>query len=222
MKKTAGLLLSIILFLNCTQKGQPCVNSVSFGDINICLPEIAGMKECYSIPIVKARADKFNYVGNSILGYYLNDYSYNHLADFDKSTTDDSFQLFATNKMKGLKVGQRELDYVVNMMSGKHIKSNMKEVEKIGQGIFDYISIDSTVLIESYSTNINIRTIVTLNKVQINNGAEVIIVSVLNMVILKERLITLSYYKIYEGLESITNAKQKNNNFLLRLLNSNK
>jgi len=223
VKKTIGLLLFIALFLNCTYKRQPpCVNSVTFGDIDICLPEIKGMKECYLIPIVKARADKFNYEGNSILGYYLNDYYYRHLADFDKMINDDCFQLFATNKMKGLKAGQKELDYVAEMMSENYIKKSMKEVEKIGLGIFDYISIGSSVLIESYSNDKNVRTFVILNKVQINTGTEVVMLSLMDLIILKERLIILSYFKRYVGLKSIRSSKQKNDNFVLQLINSNK
>lgn len=220
-KKAIGI-LSIILLTNCSPKAQPCINSVPFGDINICLPIIKGMKESYSIPIVKERADKFNYIGNSILAYYIDDASYNLIDKFNDVTIGESFQLFATDKMKGLEVGEKELDYVANMMTENYLKKSWDEVEKTGEDIYGNISLDSPIIIDSYSLNNKVRSYIILTKFQVNDQPEAIMISIMHFIIIKDRMIDLSYFKVYDSEETIKLSKIRNNSFVLELLSKNK
>lgn len=79
----SGITINLNDHLEC--KKVTCENSVSFGDINICLPKIDGMTECYSVPEVKDLADQFNYEGNSILALYLNHATYRQLDNLGKT-----------------------------------------------------------------------------------------------------------------------------------------
>ena len=233
MKKTIGLLI-LIAVLGCSQSGQQknstaetintkteCDKSFPFGDIAICLPIIDGMTECYSSPIVKARADEFNYEGNSILAYYLNNATYKQVDKLDEITFDDYFQIYATNKLKGIKVGQSELNELANMIEGNYIKENWNELKLKVERNHDYLSVGRPILIESYIPNSKIRTYVMLSKLQIDNTESVFIMT-LNMVQIKERLIWLAYYKNYEGEESIKKAKAKNDYIIMQLTDENK
>lgn len=198
-----------------------CDKSVSFGDIDICLPIIDGMTECYSTPILKARADELNYEGNSILAYYLNNATYEQVDKLDEITFDDYIQIYATNKLKGIKVGQSELSEIANMFEGNYIKENWNDLKKKVEKNRDYLSVGRPVIIESYSPNNKVRTYVMLTKYQIDNN-EFVLLMTMNMVQIKERLIWLAYYKNYDGEESIKKAKSKNDYIVSQMTDENK
>jgi hypothetical protein len=233
MKKYFGLLI-LMATMSCSQTGQQnnstaktiehkirCEKSVSFGDIDICLPIIDGMTECYSTPIVKSRADEFNYEGNSILAYYLNNTTYKQVDKLNEIIFDDYFQIYATNKFKGIKVGQSELNELANMIDSNCIKENWNDLKEKVEKNHDYLSVGRPVLIESYSLNNKVRTFVMILKYKIDNN-ELVSIMTMNIVQIKERFIGLAYYKNYDGEESITKAKSKNDYIVLQLTDENK
>lgn len=232
MKKSIGLLI-LTTIIGCYQSGSQdnssvqmidakmeCDNTVPFGDINICLPIVDGMTECYSTPIVKARADENNFEGNSILAYYISDADYKQVDNLDQIILDDYFQIYATNKLKGIKYGQSELNKMANMIEGNYINENWMDLKKNIETNHNYLSVGKPILIESYVPNSKIRTFVMLLKI-ISDGYEYVLVTVMNIVQIKERLIYLAYYKDYDGEESIKKAKSKNDYIVLLLANEN-
>ncbi|MDP4600415.1 MAG: hypothetical protein NWS84_04645 [Polaribacter sp.] len=233
MKKIIGI-LSIISILSCSQSGQKdfskdkivaskieCNNSVPFGDINICLPLIDGMTECYSTPKVKELADEFNYEGNSILAYYLNNETYEQVDKLDEITFDDYFQIYVTNKLKGMKASQSELNKMANMIEGNYIKENWNDLKEEMERSHDYLTIGKPILIESYNPSNQARTFVMLTKFQIDNFESFVLMT-MNMVLINERLIWLAYYKDYDGEESVKSAKSKNDYIVLNVIDENK
>jgi hypothetical protein len=231
MKKYFGFLI-LIATLGCSPTGNKnnsealglktdCDKSVSFGDIDICLPIIDGMTECYSTPIVKARAEKFNYEGNSILAYYINNATYEQVNELNEIAFDDYFQIYASNKSKGMKVGQSELNEIAKVIEGDYVKENWNEIKGKLEKNNDYVSVGRPVLIDSYSLNQKVRTYVMLTKYQIDNN-ESVLITTMNMVQIKERLIWLAYYKNYDGEGSIKIAKSKNDYIVFQLTDENK
>ena len=79
MKKLILLLLFILLYIPAWGNTQECSRIVLFGDTEICLPNIAGMKESYSNLTVKTYADLLTAPDEIILGYYLNNDDYNKI-----------------------------------------------------------------------------------------------------------------------------------------------
>jgi len=233
MKKIFGF-LAIISMLGCSQSVQndhskdkvveakkECNKSVQFGDINICLPLIDGMTECYSTPIVKERADKFNYEGNSILAFYLNNETYKQVNKLDEKNVDDYFQIYVTNKLKDIKVGQSELNQMANMFDKNSLKESWNVLKEKIESNNDILSINNPILIESYSTHEQARTFVMIIKYQVNN-VESVLITISNMIQINQRLIWLAYYKVYEGEESIEAAKLKNDFIISKVINENK
>lgn len=198
-----------------------CEKQIQYGDIKICLPTIDGMTECYSLPIVKAKAEKFNFEGNPILGFYINNNTYAKVDKLNEISYDDYFQIYASNKLKGIKVGQAELSEIANMIEGSYVKDNWNDIKKTFENGLDNLSIDKPVLIESYVPNKKIRTFVMLVKYQTNNE-ETFMISTMNILQIKDRMIWLTYYKNYEGAESIKYAKAKNDYIVFQILDENK
>lgn len=197
-----------------------CYKSVAFGDVDVCLPVIDGMTECYSHPNVKMAADGLNYPGNSILGYYLNNSTYQQVDRIFEITFDDYFQIYASNELKGMKVGRSELDMMAERLESNYIRENWSDLAKEVRKNYDF-SMGVPILIDSYSPNKDIRTFVMLTKIQFDDD-EFISLTLMNIVRLKERLIWMAYYKNYAGEESIGKAKSKNDYLVLSLIDVNK
>jgi hypothetical protein len=198
-----------------------CLRKVSFGDIDFCLPQIEGMTECYSTPKVKERADAFNYEGNTILGYYLNNETYQQMEVLDSMSYDDYGQVYVTNNLKGIKVGQAELAQMANTMGSDFIQENWSDMQKKLEHSYDDLSIGTPVLVENYSPNSKVKSFVMLSKIKTNRD-EAVMLMTLNIIEMKERLIWLAYYKFYDGEESIKQAKSKNDFIIGRLMEVNK
>ena len=227
------VIISIFAIMSCGKTGEQhqsgqqgeiqkdCVKEVSFGDIDFCLPGIEGMTECYSSPKVKERADAFNYEGNSILGYYLNNETFQQMENLDTISYDDYAQVYVTNNLKGIKVGQAELDQMANTMGSDFIQENWSDMQKKLEHSYDDLSIGTPVLVESYSPHSKVKSFVMLSKIKTNKEEAVMLMN-LNIIEMKERLIWLAYYKFYEGEESIKQAKSKNDHIIKRLMEVNK
>lgn len=234
MKKIIGLLI-IIIFFGCSEPSQQnrsnvqptntsvvCEKSVRFGNVDICLPIIDGMTECYSIPIVKATADKFEYKANSILAFYLNNDTYKQVEKLNEINYDDYFKISVTNSQEGLKFGQSKLNKYASMFEKGYVKKNWSDLKKeLDVSLDDYMSVDKPILLESYAPDSNARTFVFLMKYIVGNY-EYVIVMTMNIVLIKESIISIIYYKNYNGEQSIKKAKAKNDYIVLKLIDENK
>lgn len=233
MNKLLGL-LTIILLLGCTSSvkndsntsSQPsetqpeCDKSVSFGGVNLCLPSIDGMTECYSLPIVKALADRTEYEKNSVLAYYLNNEVYKQVDRLNDITFDDYFKIYIVNGLKDTKVVQSDLDRMADMMEDNFIKKNWSDIKQKSEAAFGFLSIGKPVFMESYSPHKNVRTQVMLIKYQMENYEKVVL-SIINFIMLKQRLICMAYYRDYENPESVIDFKSKNDYIVLSIMEEN-
>ena len=220
--------------ISCSQPGQQsntneekfgskteCDKSVPFGDIDICLPIIDGMTECYSIPIVREKVDEVKHEGGEILAYYLNNDTYEQVDKFGEITFDDYFQVLVDNKFIDMKIGQSELNNLSKVFENLYNKEDWNSLNKKIKQKQDYLSVGRPVLLESYSVSNKVRTNVILTKYLLDNR-ESVVLSTLNMIQIKEKLIFLTYYKDYDGERSIKNAKSKNDYIVLKLLDENR
>ena len=67
-----------------------------FGDKEICLPKIDGYQECYTNPIVKRIADATEVPANTVLGFYLNNETYDKRDSLGLISFDDYFKIYGT------------------------------------------------------------------------------------------------------------------------------
>ena len=77
-------------------------------------------------------------------------------------------------------------------------------------------TLGAPILIDSYSPNEKVRTFIIMTKILFGEN-EIVRLMSLNMIEIKNRLVNLVYYKDYEGLESITKLKSKNDYMVLLL-----
>jgi len=202
-------------------KAQECNNERLFGDISVCLVEIDGMTECYSNPKVALHANEFRYEGNEILGIYFNEDTYSKIENLGDFSYDDYFKVYSVKKLKKINVGGSELDQMSDIMEGNYVEENWDNLKTEFENIHDYISVGQPILLESYSPNNRIRSFVFLMKMQ-TEDIDKILVMIMNMAEIKQRLIYYSYYKNYEGKESINHAKAMSDYFGFKFTDENK
>jgi hypothetical protein len=78
MRVYIGVLFGLLLWggLSSVQAqidSTKCVRVVPFWGIPLCLPGIEGKIECYQRPAVKDLADLYEFAGNSVQAFYLNE-----------------------------------------------------------------------------------------------------------------------------------------------------
>lgn len=223
MKKISLLLLSAFTFSLLhsqteTEKSN-CENLYYYGGTEICLPKFMGKTECYSESIIK---ETLHYLlgdnGMSIMGFYLPDDIYEKLYDFDRIPFNGVFVIYAQENMKYVTGDEKQLDIVATMM-----KSTFPEIHiDINDFLSDKVlaKYDKPVLLDNYSPNAKARSLVLMSYLD-NGDNNYISVIVMNMMILKKKLITLGYYDIYKDNSSIEKARAMNDYIVLRFLSEN-
>ena len=190
-----------------------CDNQVSFGDTKFCLPEIEGIKECYSHPKVKLRADEIEDPDNTTLGYYLNNEYYSRVNDIEDINYDDYYKIYAPNVGKGYNMTVSEMKQVMSMMSSgfldKTLEETNEEIKSSGKGL----QLSHPTLIEKIELNDRSSTIIVLMRV---SGFIVDKVMALSMssVLSKDRLIFIAHYLDYQDEKTISNLKENTSVFI--------
>lgn len=197
-----------------------CDNSRLYGKIEICLPEIDGMKEKYSHPKVKERADLFSYDNNTILGLYLSKDNYSELDNFENEELDDYIKVYALKELEGIEIGKSEFAQLEEYSKDNFIQIDWEKIKnKILSGTSD-LSIGKPVQIETYKPNENIFTTVLLSKMMFGSE-ERILAFTISMVKLKNSLIYYAYYKNYSNPKTLEQVRAKNDLFGYKLLEKN-
>ncbi len=233
MKKVNLIVIILAVIISCTNSLEQqnesnqsasevndCDNSVPFGNINFCLPEIGGMKECFSIPIVKKIASKIESENKTVFAFYLNDKTHEKIDVLDMISLDDYAVFYASDIFKEKKADRKDLIKITNMVTDNTIKRNWNEINSIIEKNNGSISIDRPILIEDYSPSDYVNSFIFLTKVS-NEDSEFIMVFALNLLLAKEHLLWMGYYKEYDGKESIKKIKAKSDYIALKFIDDN-
>lgn len=200
-------------------KEKNCKNSISWGEINICLPEIDKMKNIYPIPKIKKILDEWEVHNSTIFAYYVSDEIYAQIDNIEEIIYDDYFKVSSVNNYQNAFADKNALDKVASgtkaiFNTDFQKLSKRKEIEKKN------MSFDKPILIDDYHINPDVNTFSLLTRVNIG-GYERIMVMMMNIAVVKNRIVYIGYYKDYEGEESIKQARAKNDYFVLRFMNEN-
>lgn len=203
-----------------TAPEKSCEKSVNYGHANICLPTISGMNECYEHPLVKVKANSFEYEGNTILAFYLDDATYKQVDKINEITFNEFFKIYATNITKDQEFGQSELDEYTKLFEGNYLKENWSEVQSKVNAKHAELKVGVPVLIESINENDNVRTFIMITRYQIDNTYTDVVMAA-NALLIDKTIIWLAYYNQYKNDKSIAALKEKNKKIIYELLKAN-
>lgn len=226
MKKSTLLIVTILFSV---VSSAQCESTRSFGGKSICLPKVLGMTESYGDSYTKIFMDQFKGTpGEKIIGVYLLDdvYDSRHSTFYEDGAGDDYIKMFSLSDIEYLTAGKAELDMVFDAMTdifkdmsgGDYYEKAANKL--VDEGLFESVEIGAPTMIESYSLNSLSRSCVLLVKMNVE-GEAFIQTQTLNVIILKNRMFMYAYYKLYEGPESIKEAKQNSDFFGYSLFSNN-
>ncbi|MDR2120373.1 MAG: hypothetical protein LBP64_05810 [Tannerella sp.] len=207
--KTVIRLVALLALTCCTgsgHRGGGCENSVFYGYVNICLPEIKGMKECLAHENVKKIVQPYLAVG-PVLGYYLNDDTYGKIDSLGTITYDTYFMLYGEYRHENYQASVDDLEQkTAGLEKSLFDREGFAQIEK-NMGA---VKAEKPVLLEKYSPHPNVRTMIVIMKYKSDDGTETSVVSAANVILIKQRLLNLAYYVAYSGGKSIDDLKMKN------------
>ncbi|MCL1936943.1 MAG: hypothetical protein FWF52_00925 [Candidatus Azobacteroides sp.] len=198
----------------------------NYGGIQLNLPKIAGMTECYSVPFFKEIIDENLAESDGIctLACYLPNPICKEIEILDEIPFDGSIFVEAYEDMKNMKWHNLNLDKTAQIMTENifnKIEWNPDDAT-IEDKLVHIIGLETgtAVLLESYAPDNNARAVIGL--VYLPDGSEDhLFIMIMNAMTIKERLIVSTGYYKYEDENSLMKAKAKNDYFLLRFLEEN-
>lgn len=201
-----------------------CDTLIAWDSINFCMPKMPGMVEASQLEGLQSAIDLVESDMNSVLAYYLPDSVYAHFEMHSMMGYDKYAVVFAVDAIKGLPVGEYELAYfseaIQSAFDGETWKSISEELEES----IDDMEFNVPVIVENYSPDKRVKSTVVLMDINVQNGSSVLRVSVcsiMNVVMVNNRALILTYYEKYEGKKSLKSAKDRSNELLTTFLTAN-
>ena len=217
---TLIIFLSIITQAITAQEGN-CQRTATFGDVGICLPLITGYTEGYLDEFVKPMADATESPMNSVLGFYLNNETYNSRAALGTFAFDDYFKVYGTNELQNVPIDGTMLNDMADLMNSNFIARNWSELKDAAGPIASMIDIGTPVVIENYNLNDKSFTSIMLVKYQTDEDHSFLMTMSINGIQMQDRVIWMAYYLEYFDDNTVTQLKLANNKILTRLQESN-
>ena len=199
---------------------QACENPKTFGDIEVCLPDVQGMVECFENQNIKSFVSRFDFDVNEIIGFYLTQKDFDNFNSSDRPNMDGYLKIYSPKRMKNQEINNSNLDEMVQLFKKNFLESNWDKISEKIEELGTNLTVDSPILMENYQPNETTRTFITFNKIASETNEDFQI-SALNLMNIKNRLIWVVYYKSYTGPESIQALKSKNDYLIGKIAMSN-
>jgi hypothetical protein len=203
-----------------SQSGLECSRKVNFGDISICLPKIEGLNECYNLEIVKDKADKNDVEQVEILGFYLNDYVFSQVDRINDFEFDDYVKIYSLDLAKGINFKSTDLNQMTSIITGNAKLTGWDKIIKELNNQNSSFTFNEPTYVEQYTLNEKSRTSIFIIGIQQENKQSYIMGSI-NTIVIRNRVVFLSYYLKYEDPSTLQILKKKNNDVLLKFQKAN-
>jgi len=195
-----------------------CFDKSQFGEKEICLPKIDGYHQCYSIPIIKQLADATEVQTNMVLGYYLNDETYNNIDSIGLISFDDYFKIYGVKEIQNYDADIGFLNQMEELLTQSFVKDNWEQISNE----IDKLEIEAEIgvpqFVEKYNLNKESFSLVMLTKYDIEGTEPYTLVMTINGYLSNERLVWMAYYLNYEDSKTVEQLKTKSNKILSKLI----
>lgn len=219
--KIPVIILFMLLWFSSSASAQEkidCSRKARFGKAEICLPNIEGFKECYLDLYVKQLADKTEVPGNQVLGYYLENETYDNVGISGLSGLNSFIKIYGTKRIQDYKADFQTLKQVQSSMSENYISKNWDSIEKSIDKIGIDIKLGTPTIIKTYNLNKQSFTYVMLSRNEVQGMEPFTLAMTINGLLINERLIWMAYFVNYEDEETVSLLQKKSNEVLTSLL----
>ena len=220
MKKIVVFLTLMILTGCSNNENKSNSNSALYGYVNIILPNINGMVECRTHPNVQPIIRQYLATG-PVLGYYLNHETYKQIGRLSEISYDNYFMIYGDYQRENYRASISDLEIMEsNLQQTLFENENFEQISTRIDEAYGTITAGKPALIEKYLPQPNVRTMLILMKYK-NETSETSVVSAINFILIKNRIVNMAYYMTYDGGKSIDMLKTKNNEAVKKLLEIN-
>jgi hypothetical protein len=179
-----------------------------------------GLVECSAHPNVRQIIRNYLETG-PVLGYYLNDDTYKQIDKLSEITYDDYFMIYGDYQRENYRAVESDLEIVErNLQQTLFEGENFEQISTRIDDAYGTITAGKPTLLEKYSPQPKVRTMIILLKYK-NETGETNIVSAIDFILVKNRIVNLAYYMAYNGGKSIDILKEKNNEAVKKFLDIN-
>lgn len=224
MKKIIVGLFSLVLLVACsasdTKKKGACQDSELYGYVNLCLPQVEGMKECRHHPRVQAFTQRYRENG-PLLGYYLDDETYKRVDSLGTFTFDNYFMIYGDYNRENYEATVADLPLMQQQLENSLVGIDWQELGRRVEDAYKTLMVGQPAIIEKYNPHPDVKTMIILMKYRQEDGSESTVVSAANCILLKKRLINMAYYMAYENGKTIEDIKQRNDAVITKLMKIN-
>ena len=243
MKKLLLILLCVPLIFSCKSqennnakipsKNKDCETQIIFGDLTICLPEITGMIECYSDPFIKPNVDKMASInpGQIPIAVYVSDLvvatnesSSQNIHKYEGFEDYPFVNVYSFKQIQNQNITLTQVKDILSEIADKLVDLShydITELNKKMSNIDDNLLLqDKPVMLDRYSLHPQIESIIMLARYTIGDQ-EIDKLSILNYLLIENRLICYQYVDNYKGQETIDNLKMRNDSFGLNFIREN-
>lgn len=219
--KRLVVFLTLVLLTGCSnQENKSNNNSALFGYVNIALPKIKGMTECRDHPNVQRIIQNYLETG-PVLGYYLNDNTYKQIDKLGEISYDNYFMIYGDYQRENSRAVESDLEIVERSLQQTLFEGDIfDQISTRIDEAYGTVTAGKPALIEKYSPQPNVRTMLMLMKYK-NETGETSVVSAIDFILVKNRIVNLAYYMTYSGGKSIDLLKEKNNEAVKKLMEIN-
>jgi hypothetical protein len=197
--------------------GRPlCLHQTTYGGKRICMPRVRGYEECSSHPVI-AQLNESGFEGQTILGFYLDTALFRELDrepllnNYWKVYTTDAL---ATNVMKPV-----DLHEAADELSLYFLRENWEEIrDDLLSGQFPPLK--RPILLKRYSPQPEVVSLSLLVELP-PDGATRYLLYNLNMLLVNQRLIWMSYHQLLQQSGQLALLQDKNDELIRFLMEAN-
>jgi len=214
--------IATLLLSSChrTAEKTPDGGSELYGYVNIHLPQVEGMNECHNHPRVKAFTERYRQSG-PILGYYLDDATYPRIDSLGQITFDNYFMIYGDYNRENYDAEDTDLPLMQEQLERSLVGTDWQTLGRNTDDVNNTLMIGRPTIIEKYSPQPGVLTMIILMKYQQEGGAESTVASAANCILLKKRLLSMAYYMAYQNANTILTLKQRNDAAVKALMAAN-
>ena len=223
MKTLISLFVTLLSFVFVVaQNTAPlCERFAHFGKVDLCLPVIEGMKECYTDSLVKPLIDATDFKENDILGYYLTTANFKSRSNPEYLTADNYIKLSGVVKLRDYEADTIDLQKACKATEAHIQPQNWSKIKDKIETKGNDINVGVPLLIKKLSVSDDANTYILLTK-YISDKRSYIVATALILMLLKKRIISVTYYKSYTSEKDIDTCEEKSSSIVQKLLAANK
>lgn len=214
--------IATLLLSSChrTAEKTPDGSSELYGYVNIHLPQVEGMNECHNHPRVKAFTERYRQSG-PILGYYLDNATFPRIDSLGQITFDNYFMIYGDYNRENYDAEDTDLPLMQEQLERSLVGTDWQALGRSTEDINNTLMVGRPAIIEKYSPQPGVLTMIILMKYQQEGGAESTVASAANCILLKKRLLSMAYYMAYQNANTILTLKQRNDAAVKALMAAN-